>query len=378
MKTKAVVAIQRCDTYQKEELDAAMSVVCQHAHMPSVQGKRVLLKPNILSDAHPDKALTTRAEVLGSLIRYLTKEGAKEVLVGDSPGISGPNFTAKHSGIAQVCDQEGATWCDFNASYRMHSIPNVKNLQLPLPLILDEVDLVFSVAKMKTHQLMYATGAVKNLFGLVIGLHKSACHLKFPTRHSFARMLGGLYERIQPDWALMDAVVAMEGPGPAAGLPRHMGLLLSSNDLTALDAAQALIMGYNPHDIPLLKELLAKKLTLWDSLEEISYPLLHANDLVCSDYKRIEISRKRELLNLPIPLPFVRSMGLRKQKKEPKPLFDPLVCIGCGKCVEICPSHALHLDKHHKVVADYKACIRCYCCHEVCPVDAITIGKREA
>ena len=367
------VAITRCSTYDDEEVQKAIELVCEAALLPSVEGKTVLLKPNILSDAPPEKAITTRPEILRALIRHLFAKGAARVLVGDSPGIHGPSFIPKTSGIGKVCAQEGAQWCEFAREPVMHRIPGTYGLRLPLPKILCEVDLIISVAKMKTHQLMYATGSVKNLFGMVPGLHKSRCHMLYPTRESFSRMLAGLYALVKPQFAVMDAIICMEGAGPAAGTPRHSGLLLASADPTALDVAQAIIMGYPPLGLPLTRELLDRHLTHWRKVEEITYPLLDANNLHIPDYKRITMQRRTRLFSSLFGPLFTRAIKLRHQRSEPKPLFDRDLCIGCGKCVQICPGKALALDSDRKIVADYDACIRCYCCHEVCPADAITI-----
>ncbi len=370
---RALVAIEKCETYASAEVLKTLRKVCEAAALPSVEGKRVLLKPNILSDAPPERAVTTRAEVLRELIKLMWEKGASEVLVGDSPSISGSNFTPHTSGIAQVVKEEGATWVDFSKGPKTYPIPWSYGLKFPLAAVIDEVDLIISVAKMKTHQLMYTTGAVKNIFGTVVGLHKSAAHLRFVKRESFARMLSGLYSVVKPHFAIMDAIISMEGPGPAAGLPRHTGLLLASNDPTALDAAQGIIMGYDPFTLPLTAELVRRKLSKWTTLEEIEYPLLKADELIIEEFKRIAIQPRTNLLKAMVIPFFSRHFKFRAQKREPKPLFDPLLCIGCGKCVEICPSHALLLNAEFKIDVDYKRCIRCYCCHEVCPVDAITI-----
>ncbi len=370
---RALVAIEKCETYTSEEVMTSLRKICEAAALPSVEGKKVLLKPNILSDSPPERAVTTRSEVLRELIKLMWEKGASEVLVGDSPGISGANFTPRTSGIAQVVKEEGATWVDFSKEPKTYSIPWSYGLKFPLARAIDEADIIISVAKMKTHQLMYATGAVKNMFGTVVGLHKSAAHLRFVKRESFARMLSGLYSVVKPHFAIMDGIISMEGPGPAAGLPRHTGLLLASNDPTALDAAQGIVMGYDPLTLPLTAELVKRKLSLWTTLDEIEYPLLKADELIFGDFKRIKIQPKTNLFKaLVIPF-FLRHFKFRSQKREPKPLFDPILCIGCGKCVKICPAHALVLNAEFKIDVDYKRCIRCYCCHEVCPVDAITI-----
>jgi len=189
-------------------------------------------------------------------------------------------------------------------------------------------------------------------------------------------MMAGLYSVLKPSFGIMDAVIAMEGAGPAGGTPRHMGLLLASTDCTALDVAQSTIMGYEPLSIPLTKELLDRKYTSWHHLDQIFYPLLDANQLVVKDYQRIEQNGKSGLFSSLIGPFFTRYLRLRHQRKEARPLFIEASCIACGKCVRICPGKALELHKEHRIIADYNACIRCYCCHEVCPADAIEIEKR--
>ncbi|MHC1693476.1 MAG: DUF362 domain-containing protein [Sphaerochaetaceae bacterium] len=371
------VAITHCDTYTAEHLLESLRIICDAALMPDPKGKTVLLKPNILSDAPVEKSITTHPQIIRAMIRLLKERGALRILVGDSPGIHVTEFIPRDSGIYNVCQEESVQWCDFAKEPVMHTIPGTYGYRLPLPSVLEEVDLLISVCKMKTHQLMYTTGCVKNLFGLVPGLHKSSCHMMYPTRESFSRMIAGLYQVAAPSFAVMDAIVSMEGAGPASGLPRHTGLLMASCDCTAVDVAESLIMGYEPFSIPLTKELYDRRLTGWRQLGDITYPLLDASKLVVHDYKRIQQQPKTHLLNSLIGPLFTRYIKLKHQKKEPRPLFNAQTCIACGKCVNICPGKALHIGKSRKAEVDYNSCIRCYCCHEVCPVNAITIEKKE-
>lgn len=58
-------------------------------------------------------------------------------------------------------------------------------------------------------------------------------------------------------------------------------------------------------------------------------------------------------------------------------------CIGCGKCVRVCPGGLLHLDEHRNpVIADisefgWNGCWQCGHCLSVCPKGAVRVlGKR--
>lgn len=379
----APVAIARCENYELSQVEKALEKVCEAAQMPPVKGLTVLVKPNVLSDAKVEAAITTNPMVVQALIRMLKAKGAARILVGDSPGLQGPAFVPRACGIQQICEEEQVQWCDFTKDPVTRVIPGTARKKLPLAKALYEADMLISVAKFKTHQLMYATGTVKNLFGLVPGLHKSPCHLSYPSRESFAKLISGIYETAKPAFCIMDGIIGMEGAGPANGIPRHIGLLLASRDGSAVDVAQSTIMGYDPLSIPLIAELRERKLTGWNFPQDISYPLLNAKELVVNGYQTIEQQPKSNLFaSLILPF-FTRFLKKRHQRKQPKPLFDMSVCIRCGRCVSICPGKALSFEPDNeakskkRIVADYRHCIRCYCCHEVCPADAIEIDAGE-
>jgi len=52
---------------------------------------------------------------------------------------------------------------------------------------------------------------------------------------------------------------------------------------------------------------------------------------------------------------------------------DISICDGCGKCVEVCPSDIMHIDKKlrraYNIEPDY--CWECYSCVKACPQHAI-------
>ena len=67
---------------------------------------------------------------------------------------------------------------------------------------------------------MYFTGAIKNQFGMIPGLLKSSLHMKFPARSDFAAMIVDLHQALKPDFAFMDGIISMEGPGPGNGFAK--------------------------------------------------------------------------------------------------------------------------------------------------------------
>ncbi|MDR2739941.1 MAG: DUF362 domain-containing protein [Treponema sp.] len=257
------VAIARCETYESEAVYAALRLAVEAAAPPDVLGRTVLLKPNIVFDSPPEKAIVTHPVFLEAAIRLIRDLGASRILVGDSPGLQKLNFTAKLSGLGAVTKRMGAEWVDFTREKADIPCPAGKTVkQFFLTAAVKEADCLISLPKLKTHQLMYYTGAMKNLFGLVPSVAKSPMHVRFPSREAFASMIVDLNLAVMAHYALMDAIIGMEGPGPGSGDPRRIGLILASSNLLALDAAASEIVGYPPQEIPVSREALSRGLWL--------------------------------------------------------------------------------------------------------------------
>ncbi|MCK5155664.1 MAG: DUF362 domain-containing protein [Spirochaetales bacterium] len=371
---KPVVSLVKCNSYESETVYLAVEQACYEAGFPSVAGKKVLIKPNILSDVPPERAVTTHPEVLRAAIRFVQKLGGI-AYVGDSPALHLPSFSGKKCGLRDVCEETGAEWVDFTRKpIKVKNASFLKKKSFIMTRAVETCDMVISLPKMKTHQLMYMTGAVKNLFGLIPSLLKSPYHMRCPDRKSFAEMLLDIYQTVTPVFSLMDAVTAMEGPGPNSGNPRHMGLILASTEALSLDFTASHIMGYDPKMIPHIKQAIKRKMLSIDTINDIHFPLDSPEAFRQESFIRIRQNSKTGFLKTILGFFHERSILINE---APKPLFNDEKCTGCGDCSEICPTKALTLIKEVKVIPDYKKCIKCYCCHEVCLFDAITIEGKE-
>jgi uncharacterized protein (DUF362 family)/Pyruvate/2-oxoacid:ferredoxin oxidoreductase delta subunit len=369
------VAIARCGAYESGQVYAALRLAVEAAPSLDVSGKTVLLKPNIVFDSPPEKAIVTHPVFLEAAIRLVRDLGASRILVGDSPGLQMPNFTAKLSGLGGVAERMGAEWVDFTRERYDLPCPGGKTVrQFSVTAAVRDADCIISLPKLKTHQLMYYTGAMKNLFGLIPSAAKSPMHVRYPSREAFASMLVDLNLAAKPHYALMDAIVGMEGPGPGAGDPRPIGLILASPNLLAMDIAASEIIGYPPLEIPVAREALSRRIWL-NSPSEIQYPLLKAEELRIGDFKKIPLKKSgAQLTEFLLP----RSFRKFRERLTPRPVIDRSICLRCGDCTRICGSKAMTLSgegKEKRVLIDYNVCIRCYCCHEICPVKAIAIKK---
>ena len=369
------VGIERCSSYDSKELFGALKKAVEISGGIDLNGKTVLLKPNILSDTPPEKAVITHPAFLEASIKLVREMGARRILAGDSPGIQMPGFTAKISGLGETAKKNGAEWVDFTKEKYELSFPEGKAMKkFTITRAVEEADLIINLPKLKNHQLMYFTGAFKNMFGLIPSLAKSPLHARFGSRESFAAMIVDLNLAVKPAYTFMDAIVGMEGPGPGGGTPKQVGLVLASSNLLAIDAAASSIIGYPPGEIPINKEALNRGLWL-SNFDEIEYPGLSPADVKIPDFLKIKIRRSgSQLFDFILPKP------LRKIKDclAPGPEIDHGLCIRCADCMRICGSKAMRLSgegEERHIIIDYNRCIRCFCCHEICGVKAIKISQ---
>ena len=72
----------------------------------------------------------------------------------------------------------------------------------------------------------------------------------------YGRADGGLADRVQRRiFTLVDGVIAGEGDGPLEPVPRHAGIIAAGEDAATLDAALALVMGFDWEKVPQLRHV---------------------------------------------------------------------------------------------------------------------------
>lgn len=91
----SIVAVRKCREYELQEITNLITEIYEVCQGPEVTGKKVLLKPNILTDSDPSKAIVTHPVVVEAMIRFLQSRGA-EVAVGDSPAVHTRTFRGKN------------------------------------------------------------------------------------------------------------------------------------------------------------------------------------------------------------------------------------------------------------------------------------------
>uniref|UniRef100_A0A831TZQ1 DUF362 domain-containing protein n=1 Tax=Geobacter metallireducens TaxID=28232 RepID=A0A831TZQ1_GEOME len=361
------VAIGRAETYHPEIVRPALGLLLAPlGGMASFvnPGERVLLKPNMLAAREPERAVTTHPEILRQVIGLVRQAGGIP-LVGDSPGVGGIRRVAERSGILAVVEETGAELVPFDETATVRGEGLFREFQIARPYL--EADRLINLPKLKTHEMMTMTCAVKNLFGAVVGTAKAGWHLKAGAdRELFARMLLEICLLRRPDLTIVDGILAMEGDGPGSGDPRPCGLLLAGTNPVAVDVIAAELAGI-PKKL-LWVERAAEKLGIdgWDRAA-IDTRGLDVDELEMPPFRLPHISDVQ--FGLP---PFLKNR-LRHYLTS-RPCANAGACTLCGICRDACPPRAIEIQEG-ELRFDYHACIRCFCCRELCPQGALDVRE---
>ncbi len=367
----STVSIVRCVEYETQRVEVAVrqSVDLLGGMGRFVQpGRRVLVKPNLLQASDPDKAIVTHPTVVRAVVK-LAQEAGGQVLIADNPFIvplsqAGWDTLYERTGCAAVAGETGA---QLNSHIIPQQRPHPEGVLIKLvdtTSFLTECDVVISVPKLKTHGFMRFTGAVKNLFGTVPGTTKAGYHVKLQTVDRFADMLLDLVSFVRPALTVMDAVVGMDGDGPAAGRPFRAGAILSAADPVAVDVAALSLVGHESTSVLTVSRAVGRGWTTG----QVGDLDLKGDDLRALQVNsfRLPVGGRSEMDLVPR---FLLPLGKRLLVASP---YVTTRCIGCGLCIENCPVQTI-TQVEGRARIHLTNCIRCYCCHEVCPEQAIEL-----
>ncbi len=365
------VAISKCADYREENVKKSLYEVLNLLGGLSFikDGSKVAIKANLVSFMKPEKAATTHPALLMELCKLL-KEKNCDVIIGDSPG--GPYNSLNLNKVYKTTGVEELTKIGvrLNDNYSTEDVkfPEGKVCkEFPFTSYLKDADYIINFCKLKSHGMMGMSCAVKNLFGTIPGTIKPEFHFRYPNYNDFANMLIDLNEYLKPCLNIVDGIVAMEGNGPTAGVPKQVGVILASKDPYKLDLVCSRIISLELNNVPVL-EMALERGFIPEKYSDVKTNL-NVDDLVIDDFdtrkvhKSLWFEDESKLIG-----------KIAKKALSSKPNVTKTQCIGCKKCMEVCPAKAITMVNNVPKI-DRKKCIKCFCCQEFCPMGAMKVKR---
>ena len=356
----STVAWTQCASYDPDTLQPALDrLLLNLGGMQAFvrSGQSVFIKPNLLSDRTPDRAVTTHPELVRAVIRLVKACGGIPKVGDSAANVLKIESVWDKTGMRAVCEAESVPLVRLEQSGSVAF--EHEGQKVGIAQCVRDADVVINLPKFKTHTMTLLTNAVKNLYGTLPGYQKVDMHKRFFGIRRFGGLLAELYQQVRPALTISDAVWGMEGEGPSGGQPIPLGGLAASADGVALDWAMARHFG-----IP---------------TERVAYlQILRKQGIGPSDWNDIQ-----QLGDLP-PAQTIRLPGVSPLDWIPpslarwltpwfwiRPSFDER-CRCCGLCIRTCPVNALAPESDGRPrLATPRACVECCCCQEICPEKAI-------
>ena len=249
-----MVTLTRCSDYEPSAIAEAIG---RHFNLLGGlekfvrPGDSVLLKPNFIAPRSRRHATQTHPAVILETARLLKDFGARP-FVGDSPAWADAFACVKVLELEEPLRQMGVPvrqlgkpkWCKVGAA----------GTRVGISTVALDADVIINLPKFKSHQQLGATFAVKNMFGCVAGKQKALWHLiKGGNPAAFCTLLLDIYRFLNPAVTIIDAVTAMDGPGPIHGRARPFGWLIGGTDPIACETICAGLIGMEPQSLPIIK-----------------------------------------------------------------------------------------------------------------------------
>jgi uncharacterized protein (DUF362 family)/NAD-dependent dihydropyrimidine dehydrogenase PreA subunit len=325
-------------------------------------GRRVWVKPNLLGAHAPEDGVTTDPELVRGVVRELKRRKAAAIRVYDNPGGSldtdVENFV-RPTGVVEASEGTFSAAPDTPVLLRLRSR---FVSEVPASSLVTDCDVILNLPVFKTHTLTILTGAVKNLFGIVCGGHKSYLHTVTRTAAEFAELLVDIYQAVPvPVLTVVDALRGMDGQnGPSGGRVLSLGRILAGSNPVAVDAVMAMMAGADPDSIPTIRIAAERGLGPSDSTM-----IETAGDFAVLPGFRLP-SRRIAAMATGLAGSAVYRLLTRR------PLCYRRLCTRCRRCADNCPAKAIAMTPCPTI--DQRSCIMCYCCVELCPERAMLIS----
>jgi len=312
----------------------------------------------------PEERVTSHPAYVEAILECLLDVGARVAFGDDVARSAHYERIWERTGMADVARRTGARLVDFvqAGGREVRGFLRFPRTHLITNAVLD-ADVVVNAANCRSLSTVVMSGAIKNMFGAMLGARKLRIHNLFPDPSDFARVIVDVYRVTRPSVSFLDLTTMIEGQGVAEAI-RPVGLILGGTDPVALDTIAAHAAGY-------------ESLTRWTS-EHARAVGLGVDEMARIEVKGLEW-RAFDKKRLRHPEHVARHSAsvvdrmtrrLNNTMLRPRPVIDRSHCTQCGACARRCPVGAI---KHGAggFSIDRSACADCGCCVKVCDADAV-------
>lgn len=227
----------------RNSLEETLLQMLSDLQMDLTKHKKIIIKPNLCNYNHASTASTTDVVFIEVLVQIITNENKKALIYiveSDSQGKLA-DIAFKLLGYTSLEEKYNNVKL-LNLTNDEKSKKTFKGFYFDgfeYPKIFEGEHFFISVPKLKTFDGVFdfMTCALKNQFGCAPYPKKWIYH------DDLSQVIYDLNSLFTPDLVLVDALIAMEGVGPASGIPKKMDLVIGGKMPASVDVVCAKVMG---------------------------------------------------------------------------------------------------------------------------------------
>lgn len=133
------VYVAKAEEYNISKLTDSLSEISKRMQLPSLVGKRVVIKPNLVAKKSPDDPAIVNPAVIEAVIIWLKGLGADDITIAESPGgvYSIPRLKGIYSasGVAEVAARKLTSSSISTSDTVKFRIPTAKSVVFSRSLI---------------------------------------------------------------------------------------------------------------------------------------------------------------------------------------------------------------------------------------------------
>ncbi len=208
-------------------------------------GDLVIIKPNLVISMPAESGATVDWRV-SRAVADLVRERKGRPVIGESCGTGGDTEKVFHKTGHAALRERGYEVVDFKKIENVEvSIPGARVIQkVQIPVLVKQADAIINIPKIKTHDQIPMSGALKNMKGALAEKEKNRLH-----KDGLNQGVAEINALLRPKLVVFDGIIGQEGLGPVFGDPVELDLIIAADDQVAVDTVVCHIMQIDPKQV---------------------------------------------------------------------------------------------------------------------------------
>ncbi len=237
----ALTAVSK-QPFLTSDIDDAVARAIDKLNYDFSRVKTVVIKPNLCYYWNASTGETTDGRVVSAIIKYIKqKVGDAKITVAEADASAmKTKFCFGILGYDDLCEQHGVDLMNLSEGNVVKRTVEVGSEKLTLPFneVLLNADLVVNVPKLKTHNFVGVTCALKNMFGAI----------SKPRKYSYHNNINNVI--VAANKIVPSHITVVDGLIVRGSVPKKIGVVLAGDNALSTDAVASKIMGFNPLSVP--------------------------------------------------------------------------------------------------------------------------------